>query len=68
MRARFRLETDSRTELKVWDDPAVSGPVKTASVWQVREPLYQRASGRARRYAHRHAKLARELNLNGAGT
>jgi Tfp pilus assembly protein PilF len=25
--------------------------VKTASVWQVREPLYQRSSGRARHYA-----------------
>lgn len=27
------------------------GPVKTASVWQVREPLYQRSSGRACHYA-----------------
>jgi len=25
--------------------------VKTASVWQVREPLYQRSSGRWRHYA-----------------
>jgi hypothetical protein len=25
--------------------------VKTASVWQVREALYQRSSGRARHYA-----------------
>ena len=29
----------------------VSNAVKTASVWQVREPLYQHASGRARHYA-----------------
>lgn len=28
-----------------------AGVVKTASVWQVREPLYQRASGRWRNYA-----------------
>jgi hypothetical protein len=30
-----------------------SNAVKTASVWQVREPLYQRASGRWRNYAAR---------------
>ena len=29
---------------------AISSPVKTASVWQVREPLYSRASGRWRNY------------------
>lgn len=29
----------------------VSNSVKTASVWQVREPLYQRSSGRWRNYA-----------------
>ncbi len=29
----------------------VQNAVKTASVWQVREPLYQRSSGRARHYA-----------------
>ena len=29
----------------------VSNAVKTASVWQVREPLYQRSSGRWRHYA-----------------
>lgn len=28
-----------------------SGPVKTASVWQVRQPLYSRSSGRWRDYA-----------------
>jgi tetratricopeptide (TPR) repeat protein len=38
-----------------WDDrclsvPATGRAVKTASVWQVREPLYQRSSGRAQRY------------------
>ncbi|MFA7262496.1 MAG: sulfotransferase [Caulobacter sp.] len=31
--------------------------VKTASVWQVREPLYQRSSGRWRRYARQLAPL-----------
>jgi hypothetical protein len=38
-----------------WDEGCVSvGPgraVKTASVWQVREPLYMRSSGRSRHYA-----------------
>ena len=29
----------------------VKNAVKTASVWQVREPLYQRSSGRWRNYA-----------------
>ncbi|HET9106153.1 MAG TPA: sulfotransferase [Steroidobacteraceae bacterium] len=37
-----------------WDDrylnPASHGAVQTASVWQVREPIYQRSSGRARHY------------------
>ncbi len=39
-----------------WDDGCLSVPpggraVRTASVWQVREPVYQRSSGRARNYA-----------------
>ena len=39
-----------------WEDGCldfhrVSNAVKTASVWQVREPLYQRSSGRWRHYA-----------------
>jgi tetratricopeptide (TPR) repeat protein len=38
-----------------WDDRCSNVPVtgriiKTASAWQVREPLYQRSSGRARHY------------------
>jgi tetratricopeptide (TPR) repeat protein len=38
-----------------WEDRCLSlqsggRPVKTASVWQVREPLYQRSSGRSRHY------------------
>ncbi|MHB8478513.1 MAG: tetratricopeptide repeat-containing sulfotransferase family protein [Steroidobacteraceae bacterium] len=38
-----------------WDERCLSVPpagraVKTASVWQVREPLYRRSSGRARHY------------------
>ena len=35
--------------------------VKTASVWQVREPLYQSSSGRARHYAHELAALTEDL-------
>ncbi len=39
-----------------WDDGCLSVPpggraIRTASVWQVREPVYQRSSGRARSYA-----------------
>jgi Tfp pilus assembly protein PilF len=30
---------------------AAAGAIKTASAWQVREPLYRRSSGRARHYA-----------------
>src|SRR4029453_8718118 len=32
------------------DFHAAAGAVKTASVWQGREPLYSRSSGRARHY------------------
>jgi hypothetical protein len=32
------------------DFPAAAAMVKTASVWQVREPLYRRSSGRWRNY------------------
>ena len=35
--------------------------VKTASVWQVRESLYQRSSGRWRHYARHLKELEREL-------
>jgi hypothetical protein len=39
--------------------------VKTASVWQVRQPLYQRSSGRWRNYAAHLVSL--EANLRAAG-
>ena len=47
-----------------WDENCLSfherrNSVKTASVWQVREPLYRRASGRWRHYA-RHLEPLRE--------
>ncbi len=45
--ASLGLEWDAR----YLDFPRSPGSVKTASVWQVREPLYQHASGRARHYA-----------------
>lgn len=38
-----------------------AGSVKTASVWQVRETLYQRSSGRARHYARELDCLAKYL-------
>jgi hypothetical protein len=37
--------------------------VKTASVWQVRQPLYQHASGRARRFAPHLDRLAEYLGV-----
>lgn len=49
-----------------WDgqmpDPAPAGrAVKTASVWQVREPLYRSSSGRSRHYAAELRELERYL-------
>jgi tetratricopeptide (TPR) repeat protein len=49
-----------------WDDACLAfhkraALVRTASVWQVREPLYQRSSGRARAYANRVAPLRAAL-------
>jgi thioredoxin-like negative regulator of GroEL len=45
-----------------WSDACLSVPplgrgVKTASVWQVREPLYTRSSGRARHYSAQLSEL-----------
>lgn len=37
--------------------------VKTASVWQVRQPLYQRTSGRARRFSPHLDALAEYLSV-----
>jgi len=39
----------------------VRNAVKTASVWQVREPLYLRSSGRWRNYARHLAPLREYL-------
>ena len=46
-----------------WDDACVTGAgstgaVKTASVWQVREPIHERSVGRSRHYE----KLLQELH------
>lgn len=50
-----------------WSDECLafhrrSNVVKTASVWQVREPLYQRASGRWRNYARQLAPVREALS------
>jgi tetratricopeptide (TPR) repeat protein len=50
-----------------WDErclfvPPTSRAVKTASVWQVREALYQRSSGRARHYERHLGALRDYLN------
>lgn len=49
-----------------WNDACLAfhetrTPVKTASVWQVREPLYSRSSGRWRNYERHLAPLKAEL-------
>ena len=49
-----------------WDEGCLSFPrarnaIRTASVWQVREPLYQRSSGRWRNYAAQIAPLEGRL-------
>jgi tetratricopeptide (TPR) repeat protein len=51
-----------------WNDRCLEVPssgraIKTASVWQVREPLYQRSSGRSRHYAKQLAALSAYLGL-----
>ena len=56
-----------------WEDACLSfeqaaGAVKTASVWQVREPLYQRSSGRWRNYAVQIAPLQAHLRKAGIET
>jgi tetratricopeptide (TPR) repeat protein len=43
------------------DFAGAGGAVKTASVWQVRQELYQRSSGRARHYVPELAALAESL-------
>ena len=56
-----------------WEDDCmafhrVRNAVKTASAWQVREPLYQRSSGRSRNYARHLGALRAELaDLLGPG-
>jgi tetratricopeptide (TPR) repeat protein len=50
-----------------WDERCLSVPptsraVKTASAWQVREPMYQRSSGRARHYERQLSALREYLN------
>ena len=40
---------------------ATAGSVRTASVWQVREPLNRRGSGRWRNYQHRIGELIADL-------
>jgi tetratricopeptide (TPR) repeat protein len=56
-----------------WDERCMrfheaAGAVKTASVWQVREPLYQRSSGRWRNYAAQLAPVIEYLAQKGLVT
>jgi tetratricopeptide (TPR) repeat protein len=49
-----------------WDDrclgPSPAGnAIKTASVWQAREPIYQHSSGRARHYSRQLTRLRADL-------
>lgn len=55
-----------------WDERCLTpqhagGAVKTASVWQVRQPVYQGSSGRARNYARQLAPLAAYLGVGTQG-
>ncbi len=55
-----------------WSDGCLSfheraNAVKTASVWQVRQPLYQHASGRSRVFARQLEPLAEYLRQSQAG-
>ncbi|HET8612146.1 MAG TPA: sulfotransferase [Sphingomonas sp.] len=54
-----------------WEEGVLSfhetaGAVRTASVWQVREPLYSRSSGRARQYARHIDELRAALGAPGS--
>jgi tetratricopeptide (TPR) repeat protein len=54
-----------------WDErclsvPAQGRPIRTASVWQVREPIHSRSVGRAAHYAHQLEGLRRYLEANEA--
>jgi hypothetical protein len=57
--AHCRLEWDPRV-LAFHEAPSA---VKTASVWQVREPLYTRSSGRAANYAAHLVSLRAALGI-----
>jgi len=52
-----------------WEDDVlgesgVAGPVRTASVWQVRQPLHQRSSGRWRNYNRHVSDVTAALGLD----
>jgi hypothetical protein len=54
-----------------WDEACLSVPatgrgIRTASVWQVRESLYQRSSGRSRHYERQLRSLREYLERMGA--
>jgi tetratricopeptide (TPR) repeat protein len=48
-------------EPQVLDFHAAGGAVRTASVWQIRQPIYRRSSGRWRNYENRIAGLVQAL-------
>lgn len=55
-----------------WDENCLAferqgNSVKTASVWQVRQPLYRHSSGRSRHYARHLADLDAYLKDSAAG-
>jgi hypothetical protein len=63
--ASLGLDWDERCVERCLTVPASDTPIKTASVWQVREPIHARSSGRARHYFGQLAAL-REYLENGA--
>ena len=44
-------------DARLLESPGPAGSVQTASVWQLREPLYRHSSGRARHYERELAPL-----------
>ena len=74
---RIKLMEDNNERLLAfcgleWDERCLdfagrAGSVTSASVWDVREPLYQRSSGRARHYARELSPLATSLAARRGG-
>ena len=61
------LRSAAWSRMRTPEGSGACGAVKTASVWQVREPLHRRSSGRWRNYARQLAALEADLRRYGCG-